>query len=59
MALSGIGMVLATVGVLPPVAGAIFQEAIDVAVVLNALRALGGGATDIDYWPASGAVGLA
>jgi len=43
MALSGAGMLLATVGVLPPVAGALFQEAIDVAVVLNALRALGGG----------------
>ena len=43
MALSVLGMVLASVGVLPPVAGAIFQEAIDVAVVLNALRALGGG----------------
>jgi heavy metal translocating P-type ATPase len=43
MALSGFGMVLATFGVLPPVAGAFFQEAIDVAVILNALRALGGG----------------
>jgi hypothetical protein len=29
--------------VLPPVAGAFFQEAIDVAVILNALRAIGGG----------------
>jgi heavy metal translocating P-type ATPase len=43
MALSGFGMVLATFGLLPPVAGAFFQEAIDVAVILNALRALGGG----------------
>jgi heavy metal translocating P-type ATPase len=43
MALSGFGMVLAMVGVLPPVAGAFFQEAIDVAVILNALRAIGGG----------------
>ncbi|HEX9096334.1 MAG TPA: heavy metal translocating P-type ATPase [Candidatus Dormibacteraeota bacterium] len=43
MALSGFGMVLATLGMLPPVAGAFFQEAIDVAVILNALRALGGG----------------
>jgi heavy metal translocating P-type ATPase len=42
MALSGVGMILATMGVLPPVAGAVFQEAIDVAVILNALRALGG-----------------
>jgi heavy metal translocating P-type ATPase len=43
MGLSMVGMVLATIGVLPPVAGAFFQEAIDVAVILNALRALGGG----------------
>jgi len=43
MALSGFGMILATFGVLPPVAGALFQEAIDVAVIINALRALGGG----------------
>jgi heavy metal translocating P-type ATPase len=41
MALSGAAMVVAAVGWLPPVAGAIFQEAIDVAVILNALRALG------------------
>jgi cation transport ATPase len=43
MALSVVGMLLATAGMLPPIAGAIFQEVIDVAVVLNALRALGGG----------------
>ena len=43
MALSGFGMVLATFGILPPVAGAFFQEAVDVAVILNALRAIGGG----------------
>jgi len=43
MALSVAGMLLATAGELPPIAGAIFQEVIDVAVVLNALRALGGG----------------
>jgi heavy metal translocating P-type ATPase len=42
MALSIVGMMFATAGVLPPVAGAFFQEAIDVAVILNALRALGG-----------------
>jgi heavy metal translocating P-type ATPase len=40
MALSIAGMVLATFGLLPPLAGALFQEAIDVAVILNALRAL-------------------
>ena len=43
MALSAVGMALATLGALPPVAGAIFQEAIDVVVILNALRALGVG----------------
>jgi heavy metal translocating P-type ATPase len=43
MALSILGMVLATIGILPPVGGAFFQEAIDVAVILNALRAIGGG----------------
>lgn len=43
MALSAVGMALATLGALPPVAGAIFQEAIDVVVILNALRALGAG----------------
>jgi P-type E1-E2 ATPase len=43
MALSGLGMLLATAGWLAPVAGAVFQEAIDVAVILNALRALSGG----------------
>jgi P-type E1-E2 ATPase len=41
--LSMCGMVLAAAGLLVPVAGAIFQEAIDVAVILNALRALGAG----------------
>ncbi len=39
MALSLVGMVLAALGYLPPVAGAIAQEAIDLVAVLNALRA--------------------
>jgi heavy metal translocating P-type ATPase len=39
MALSIIGMGFAAAGFLPPVAGAMAQEAIDVLVVLNALRA--------------------
>jgi heavy metal translocating P-type ATPase len=39
MALSVIGMVAAATGYLPPVAGAIAQEVIDVLAVLNALRA--------------------
>lgn len=38
MALSVVGMGFAAVGLLPPVAGAIAQEAIDVLAVLNALR---------------------
>jgi heavy metal translocating P-type ATPase len=38
MALSLIGMAVAAAGYLPPVAGAIFQEVIDVAAVINALR---------------------
>jgi heavy metal translocating P-type ATPase len=42
LGLSSLGMVAAAVGLLPPVAGALFQEAIDVAVILNALRASGG-----------------
>ena len=43
MALSLAAMIAAAAGFLPPVAGALLQEAIDVAVILNALRALGGG----------------
>ena len=42
MGLSLIGMVAAALGYLTPVQGALIQEAIDVAVILNALRALGG-----------------
>jgi heavy metal translocating P-type ATPase len=40
LVLSLVGMVFAALGFLPPVAGALTQEAIDVAVILNALRAL-------------------
>ncbi|WP_245205964.1 MULTISPECIES: heavy metal translocating P-type ATPase [unclassified Rhizobium] len=38
--LSLVAMVFASAGVLPPVAGALLQEVIDVAVIINALRAL-------------------
>jgi cation transport ATPase len=38
MALSVIGMLFASAGYLPPVAGAITQEIIDVFAVVNALR---------------------
>jgi len=40
MGLSGVAMGFAAVGLLPPIAGALTQEVIDVAVILNALRAL-------------------
>ena len=40
--LSVVGMVVAALGYLVPVEGALIQEAIDVAVILNALRALRG-----------------
>ncbi len=40
MSLSIIGMIIAAFGFLPPVAGAISQEIIDVAVILNALRTI-------------------
>ncbi|HEX4893820.1 MAG TPA: heavy metal translocating P-type ATPase [Hyphomicrobiaceae bacterium] len=40
MSLSGAAMIAAAFGYLTPVAGALTQEAIDVAVILNALRAL-------------------
>jgi heavy metal translocating P-type ATPase len=43
MVLSGVAMGFAAYGWLSPVAGALFQEGIDVAVILNALRALGAG----------------
>jgi heavy metal translocating P-type ATPase len=40
MGLSMTAMAAAAAGYLPPVAGALFQEVIDLAVILNALRAL-------------------
>ncbi|WP_404870163.1 heavy metal translocating P-type ATPase [Kitasatospora griseola] len=40
MLLSAAAMVLAAFGLLPPAAGALLQQLIDVAVILNALRAL-------------------
>jgi heavy metal translocating P-type ATPase len=43
MTMSGLAMIFAAVGFLPPIAGALTQEAIDVAVILNALRALAPG----------------
>ena len=43
MGLSLAAMVAALAGMVPPATGALLQEAIDLAVILNALRALGGG----------------
>ncbi len=40
MGLSGLAMAVAAAGYLPPVAGALLQEAIDAGVILNALRVL-------------------
>jgi len=42
MGLSGVAMLFAALGFIAPVFGALLQEGIDVAVILNALRALRG-----------------
>jgi heavy metal translocating P-type ATPase len=42
LALSGGAMMAGAFGLITPVAGALIQELIDIAVILNALRALGG-----------------
>lgn len=49
MALSAGGMLVAAAGYLPPVSGAVFQEVIDLAAVLNALRAAWPGGELSDY----------
>ncbi|MGE3510913.1 MAG: heavy metal translocating P-type ATPase [Vicinamibacterales bacterium] len=49
MALSVLGMFVAFGGWLPPVGGAVFQEVIDLAAVLNALRAAVPGGELSDY----------
>jgi heavy metal translocating P-type ATPase len=49
MALSVVGMLIAFGGWLPPVSGAVFQELIDLAAVLNALRAAVPGGELSDY----------
>ncbi|RWB79024.1 MAG: heavy metal translocating P-type ATPase [Mesorhizobium sp.] len=43
LGLSGAAMIAAAMGHITPVAGALLQEGIDVAVIVNALRALGDG----------------
>jgi heavy metal translocating P-type ATPase len=49
MALSIVGMLIAFAGLLPPVSGAVVQEVIDLAAVLNALRAAVPGGELSDY----------
>ncbi|MFG3712440.1 heavy metal translocating P-type ATPase [Micromonospora sp. NPDC047730] len=51
MGLAVVAMIIAAAGGLPPVAGAFLQEGIDVLVILNALRALGGGLRRRDVPP--------
>ena len=58
MALSGIAMLAAAFGWLTPVASALTQEGIDVAVILNALRALSGGRARRASMPPSAARAL-
>jgi P-type E1-E2 ATPase len=47
LGLSLVGMGFAAAGTLTPVAGALIQEAIDIAVILNALRAARGGRGEV------------
>ncbi|MBX9741580.1 MAG: heavy metal translocating P-type ATPase [Beijerinckiaceae bacterium] len=51
LALSFVAMGFAAVGLLPPVAGALTQEAIDIAVILNALRSLSPGRNFLSRTP--------
>lgn len=55
MGLSALAMLAAAAGHLPPVAGALLQEAIDVGVIVNALRVLAGG-SGLAALPAGAAV---
>jgi len=48
LGLSAVAMVIAAFGYIPPTVGALLQEAIDVAVILNALRA---GTGDLSDFP--------
>ncbi|MCU0986857.1 MAG: heavy metal translocating P-type ATPase [Acetobacteraceae bacterium] len=59
MGLSGVAMVVAALGHLPPLAGALVQEAIDVAAILFALTALRPGRDDAAPSRVAEAAGLA
>ncbi|WP_436971036.1 heavy metal translocating P-type ATPase [Micromonospora coxensis] len=56
MGLAVAAMLFAAAGRLPPVGGAFLQEGIDVLVILNALRALGGGLRRREVPPATRAL---
>jgi heavy metal translocating P-type ATPase len=59
MGLSGLAMGIAATGFLPPIAGALTQELIDVVVILNALRALTPAAKSVrDKMPATAGTAL-
>lgn len=60
MGLSFVAMGVAAAGFLPPLSGAVLQEIIDVAVIANALRALGDGrfGRKAEAFPAGEAAGL-
>lgn len=47
LVLSGSDMLAAAAGYITPVQGALFQQAIDLAAILNALRALGNGKASV------------
>lgn len=53
LGLSGIAMVFAAFGHIPPVAGAFLQQGIDIAVIVNALRTLVGPAAPAGAQPAA------
>jgi heavy metal translocating P-type ATPase len=57
MGLSLAAMMFAAAGYLTPIAGAVLQEGIDVLVILNALRALGGSDTRTKRIPQTRALG--
>jgi P-type E1-E2 ATPase len=54
LGLSLVGMGFAAAGMLTPVAGALIQEAIDVAVILNALRAASAGRSNSEQTTVTG-----
>jgi iron-sulfur cluster repair protein YtfE (RIC family) len=58
MGLSLLAMAFAAAGYIAPAAGAVLQEGIDVLVILNALRALGGNGSEVPKRPEAEALAL-